>query len=53
MTYTNAQNALKKGLNAAPLKRGDVAEIARAAKAYKLKNDVTINNRKKMRKAKC
>ena len=50
MTYTRAQNFLKHGHNATPLKRGEVGEIARAVKKYKLKNDININNRKKRRK---
>ena len=46
MTYTRVQNVLKRGVNAAPLKRSEVGEIARAVKAYKLKNDITIHNRR-------
>lgn len=49
MTFTRAQNFLKHGHNAAPLKRGEVAAIAKAVKGYKLKNNITINNRKNRR----
>ena len=51
MTYTRAQSFLKYGHNAAPLKRGEVAAIAKAVKEYKLRDDININNRKKRRKA--
>lgn len=50
MTYTRAQKAMKHGVSAAPLKRSEVGEIARAVKSYKLKNDITINNRRQRRK---
>lgn len=52
MTFTRAQNFLKHGHNAAPLKRGEVGAIAKAVKEYKLRDDITINNRKKRRKTK-
>jgi hypothetical protein len=50
MTYTRAQKAMKHGVSAAPLKRSEVGDIARAVKSYKLKNDITINNRRQRRK---
>jgi hypothetical protein len=49
MTFTRAQSFLKHGHNAAPLKRGEVAEIAKAVKKYKLRDDITVNNRKNRR----
>jgi len=52
MTFTRAQNFLKHGHNAAPLKRGEVGAIAKAVKEYKLRDDITINNRKKRRNSK-
>lgn len=50
MTYTRVQNVFKKGIGFAPIKRSEVGEIARAVKAYKLKNDITFQNRKQRRK---
>lgn len=50
MTYTRVQNVFKRGIGAAPLKRSEVGEIARAVKAYKLKNDITFQNRRQRRK---
>jgi len=52
MTYTRVQNVFKRGIGAAPLKRSEVGEIARAVKAYKLKNDITFQNRRQRRKTK-
>lgn len=52
MTYTRVQNVFKRGIGAAPLKRSEVGEIARAVKAYKLKNDITINNRRQRKNTK-
>lgn len=49
MAYTRVQNVFKRGIGAAPLKRSEVGEIAKAVKAYKLKNDITINNRRRRR----
>ena len=50
MTYTRVQNVFKKGIGAAPLKRGEAGEIARAVKAYKIKDDITIYSRRQRRK---
>lgn len=50
MTYTRIQNVFKKGVGAAPLKRNEAGEIARAVKAYKIKDDITIYSRRQRRK---
>ena len=47
--YTGIYKILGRGIDAAPLTRNEVAEITRAVKAYKLKNNVTITNRKQRR----
>lgn len=41
---------LQDGVNSAPLTRGEAGAIHRAAKAYKLKNDITIYNRRHRKK---
>lgn len=50
MTYTRVQNVFKKGIGFAPIKRSEVGEIARAVKAYKIKDDITIYSRRQRRK---
>ena len=52
MTYTRIQNVFKKGVGAAPLKRNEAGEIARAVKAYKIKDDITIYSRRQRRNTK-
>jgi hypothetical protein len=52
MTYTRVQNVFKRGIGAAPLKRSEVGEIARAVKAYKIKDDITIYSRRQRRNTK-
>lgn len=49
MKYTGIHKILGRGIDAAPLKRNEVAEITRAVKAYKLNNQMTIRNRKQRR----
>jgi hypothetical protein len=52
MTYTRVQNVFKRGIGAAPLKRSEAGEIARAVKAYKIKDDITIYSRRQRRNTK-
>jgi hypothetical protein len=52
MTYTRIQNVFKKGVGAAPLKRSEAGEIARAVKAYKIKDNITIYSRRQRRNTK-
>jgi hypothetical protein len=42
--------ALQDGVNSAPMTRSDAGATYRAAKAYKLKNDITIYNRRHRKK---
>ena len=52
MKFIGVHKILGRGVDAAPLKRNEVAEITRAVKAYKLKDDVTITKRKQRRNTK-
>jgi hypothetical protein len=49
MKHSGVYKIIGRGIESAPLKRNEVAEITRAVKAYKLKNNVTITNRKQRR----
>mgnify|MGYP003332718377 CR=1 FL=1 len=42
--------ALKDGVDCAPMTRSEAGATYRAAKAYKLKNDITIYNRRHRKK---
>lgn len=49
MKFIGVYKIIGRGIESAPLKRNEVAEITRAVKAYKLKNNITITNRKQRR----
>ena len=42
--------AVQSGINSSPMTRSDAGEAHRTAKAYKLKNDITIYNRRHRKK---
>jgi hypothetical protein len=41
---------VQSGINSSPMTRSEAGEAHRAAKAYKLKNDITIYNRRHRKK---
>jgi hypothetical protein len=41
---------LQGGVNSGPMTKAEAGELHRAAKAYKLKNDITIYNRRHRKK---
>jgi hypothetical protein len=42
--------AVQSGINSGPMTKAEAGEAHRAAKAYKLKNDITIYNRRHRKK---
>ena len=51
MKHSGVYKILGRGIGSAPLKRNEVAEITKAAKAYKLKHNIYIRNRKQRSKS--
>jgi hypothetical protein len=51
MKHSGVYKMLGRGVDSAPLKRNEVAEITKAVKAYKLNNEMTIRNRKQRSKS--